>query len=87
MPINVSNGTAGYDYYISGKVDRTSEIALYKSTEETTYHGELRDGLAVPPVTTGGGNALTGMWRGTQAQYNAITSKDANVVYLIEPSS
>ncbi len=45
VPINVSNGTAGYDYYISGKVDRTTEIALYKSTEETTFHGELAEGI------------------------------------------
>ena len=43
VPISVSNGTAGYDYYISGQVDRTTEIALYKSTEETTFHGELVD--------------------------------------------
>ena len=87
VPISVDNGTAGYSYYISGKVDRTSEIALYKSTEETTFHGELADGLAVPPVTDGGGNAVSGIWRGTQAQYDAITSKDANVVYMIESSS
>ncbi len=87
VPITVSNGSATHDYYISSKVDRTTEIALYKSTEETTYYGELRDGLAIPPVTTGGGAAVTGIWRGTQAQYDAITSKDANVVYLIESTS
>ena len=45
VPINVSNGTAGYDYYISSKVDRTKEIALYKSIEETTFHGELAAGI------------------------------------------
>ena len=87
VPINVTNGTAGYDYYISGKVDRTTEIAFYKSTEETTYHGELRDGLAVAPLATGGGSAVTNIWRGSQTQYDAISSKDANVVYMIEPAS
>ncbi|MXY87613.1 MAG: hypothetical protein F4Y92_01955, partial [Dehalococcoidia bacterium] len=45
VPINVSNGSATHDYYISGKVDRTKEIALYKSTEETTYHGALADDI------------------------------------------
>ncbi len=84
VPINVSNGTAGYDYFISGKVDRTSEIALYKSTEEATFHGALADGLAIPPVTAGGGAAVAGIWRGTQVQYDAISSKDANVLYLVE---
>ncbi|MDE0605051.1 MAG: hypothetical protein OXI18_11665 [bacterium] len=84
VPINVSNGTAGYDYYISSKVARTTEIAFYKSTEETTYHGALADGLAIPPVTAGGGAAVTGIWRGTQTQYDAITSKNDNVLYLIE---
>ncbi len=87
VPITVDNGTAGYDYYISGKVDRTSEIALYKSTEETTYHGALADGLAVPPVTTGGGSAVDGIWRGTKAQYDAITSKDDDILYLVEAAS
>ena len=87
VPINVTNGAAGYDYYISGKVSRTTEVALYKSTIETTFHGAFAEGLAVAPVTAGGGAALTGVWRGTQAQYDAIASPDANVLYLIEGGS
>ncbi len=78
VPINVDNGTAGYDYYISGKVDRTSEIALYKSTEETTYHGEL----AVSVL--GSVNKVATL---TQAEYDALTSEDDSTVYLIVEAS
>ncbi len=87
VPIGVDNGTAGYGYFFCGKVDRTSEIALFKSTEETTYHGALADGLAIPPVVTGGGNAVEGIWRGTKTQYDAIASKNDDILYLIEPAS
>ena len=52
VPINVSNGDDGYDYYISSKVDRTKEIALYKSIEETTYHGELTKAAVYEQVKT-----------------------------------
>jgi hypothetical protein len=30
-------------------------------------------------------NGLTGVWKGTQAQYNAIVTKDSNVLYAIMP--
>ncbi len=78
VPINVDNGTAGYDYYISGKVDRTSEIALYKSEAETTYHGEL----AVSVL--GSVNKVATL---TQAEYDALTSEDDSTVYLIVEAS
>ena len=76
IPISVDNGTAGYDYYLCGQVDRTKEIAFYKSTEETTYHGALA-----------GGADVRGIWSGTQTEYDAITSPDANTIYLIEATS
>lgn len=34
-------------------------------------------------VTTGGGDAITSIWRGTQAQYTALASKDADTLYLV----
>ncbi len=48
VPITVTNGTAGYDYYISSKVDRSQEIALYRSEQETTYTGDLAAGIVDP---------------------------------------
>ena len=76
VPISVDNGTSGYDYYLCGQVDRTKEIAFYKSTEETTYHGALA-----------GGADVRGIWSGTQTEYDAIASPDANTIYLIEATS
>ena len=35
-------------------------------------------------VTAGGGAALTGVWRGTRDQYDALGAKDPNVVYFVE---
>ena len=75
VPISVDNGTAGYSYFISGKVDRTKEIALYKSEAETTYHGALS-----------GGADVSGIWSGTQSEYDAIASPDANTIYLVQAS-
>ncbi len=37
----------------------------------------------IPAVATGGGAAITGIWRGSQTQYNAISSKGANTLYVI----
>ena len=45
VQLTVTNGGAGYDYWLTGKVDRTSEVALYKNTEETTFHGTLAGGI------------------------------------------
>ena len=73
VPISVDNGAAGYDYYISGKVDRTTEIGLYKSEQATTYHGTLA-----------GGADVAGIWAGTQVAYDAITAPDPNTIYLIQ---
>ena len=38
----------------------------------------------IDAITTGGGAAITGIWRGTAAQYAAISSKNANVLYVVQ---
>ena len=73
VPINASNGSATHDYYISGKVDRTKEIALYKSEEETTYHGALA-----------GGAGVTGIWAGTKAEYDALSPVNPHRLYIVK---
>ena len=35
------------------------------------------------PVGGFGLNGCTGLWKGTQAQYDAIGTKDPNVVYVV----
>lgn len=45
-------------------------------------------GVQGPPGTAPAGmvaglNGVTGLWKGTQAQYDAIGVKDSNVVYVV----
>ena len=40
-------------------------------------------GDVVRPLTTGGGDAVTRIWRGTQDQYDALSSPDDDVLYVI----
>ena len=43
VPITVSNGTEGFDYYISGHA--SGAVSLLKNTEVTTFHGTLAGGI------------------------------------------
>ncbi|MYG37397.1 MAG: hypothetical protein F4205_18155 [Gemmatimonadetes bacterium] len=43
VPITVSNGTAGFDYYISGHA--SGAVSFLKNTEVTTFHGTLAGGI------------------------------------------
>ncbi|MCY3701494.1 MAG: hypothetical protein OXG16_02325 [Rhodospirillales bacterium] len=44
VPIDVTNGDAGFSYYISGAANAV-RFSLWKSVQETTYHGALADGI------------------------------------------
>lgn len=56
-------------------VDNTSDTNKPVSTAQQTALDGKVNGL----------NGLTGIWRGTTAQYNAIATKDPNVYYVVLP--
>lgn len=56
-------------------VDNTSDANKPVSTAQQAALNTKLDAL----------NGLTGMWRGTKAQYDAITTKDPNVYYVVIP--
>lgn len=56
-----------------GSVDNTSDASKPVSSATQTALNAKVAGL----------NGVTGLWKGTQVQYDAIVSKDANVVYVI----
>ena len=45
--------------------------------------GPKGDPGTAPPGTVVGMNGVTGLWKGTQAQFDAIGVKDPNVVYVV----
>ncbi|RWZ78195.1 MAG: hypothetical protein EOT05_00275 [Candidatus Microsaccharimonas sossegonensis] len=59
-----------------GNVDNTADVNKPVSTsQQAGLDGKLGTNFAL--------NGLTGVWIGTQAQYDAITSKTATILYVV----
>lgn len=53
-----------------------------------TYTYSPSDTIYVTPdITSIGSNSVTTIWTGTQAEYDAIITKDANTLYFIVEAS
>lgn len=53
-----------------------------------TYTYSPSDTIYVTPdITSIGSNSVATIWTGTQAEYDAITTKDANTLYFIVEAS
>lgn len=78
---------------IQGKLDALSDVVATKATESNvnnqlaqkanTTDLDIVSGIATSKVT--GLNGVTGLWKGTKAQYDAIATKDPNVYYVVLP--
>lgn len=78
---------------LQGEIDALSDVVATKATESNVNNqlaqkanaADLDNvfGIATSKVT--GLNGVTGLWKGTKAQYDAIPTKDPNVYYVVIP--
>lgn len=72
-----------------GNVDNTSDANKPVSTATATAlagkasTADLDNVFTLANSKVGGLNGVTGLWKGTQVQYDAIVTKDPNVVYVV----
>lgn len=77
--------TSNFDDYTSDSaiylIDRASGTPFNRSIKRFAYNPNT-DTYAEAPLALA--NEVTGMWTGTQAQYDALATKDAHTVYFIQ---
>ena len=72
-----------------GSVDNTSDANKPISTATATAlagkasTADLDNVFTLANSKVGGLNGVTGLWKGTQVEYDAIVTKDTNVVYVV----
>lgn len=78
---------------LQGELDALSDVVATKATESNVNNQLAQKanatdldnvfGIATSKVT--GLNGVTGLWKGTKAEYDAIATKDPNVYYVVLP--
>lgn len=62
-------------------IDRASGTPFNRNIKRFAYDGSVGGFVEAPLALV---NEVTGMWTGTQAQYDALATKDAHTVYFIQ---
>ncbi|QIG57921.1 hypothetical protein SEA_PAULODIABOLI_236 [Microbacterium phage PauloDiaboli] len=85
---------------IQGEIDALSDVVATKASEANVNNqlaqkanasdldnvfGIATGAAATAATKVTGLNGVTGLWKGTQAQYDGITTKDPNVYYVVLP--
>lgn len=71
------------NYYTSGQTDeKLEEISFVTSSHINELHDDV-DNINTELDSKVGSTSITTIWKGTQAEYDAITTKDNNTFYII----
>ena len=85
---------------LQGEIDTLSDVVATKATQsnvDAQLAGKANsadldnmfivasDAAALAATKVTGLNGVTGLWKGSEAQYNAIGTKDPNVYYVVLP--
>ncbi len=86
--------------FLQGNIDSLSDVVATKAAQENVdaqlaskanatdldnVFGIATGAAATAATKVTGLNGVTGLWKGTTAEYNAIATKDPNVYYVVLP--
>lgn len=72
------------NYYTSGQTDQAIKTAI-SGIDLSNYYTKQQTDTAISTAVQNkvSSTSVTTIWRGTQAQYDAITTKDPNTLYFV----
>lgn len=59
-----------------------SVIRLYDNSDNVVFEADTSTGEAGAPTLVGGESNDLRIWVGTEAQFSAVSPKDANTIYI-----